>query len=43
MIARFAAYPRKRVSHYSRLCGKADDKGDAVKLAIPKGFKIGKL
>ena len=42
-IARFAAYPRKRVSLYSRLCGKTDDKGDAVKLAIPKGFKIGKL
>ena len=28
---------------YGRLCGKSDGKEDAVKAAIPKGFKIEKL
>ena len=31
---------RKMLFRYSRLCGTASDAVDAVKLEIPKGFKL---
>jgi hypothetical protein len=39
-IFKFAAYTRKRLFRYSRLCGMASDAVDAVKLEIPQGFKL---
>ena len=40
MIFKFAADTRKMSFRYSRLCGTASDAVDAVKLEIPKGFKL---
>jgi hypothetical protein len=40
VIFKFAADTRKISFRYSRLCGKASDAVDAVKMEIPQGFKF---